>query len=137
MKIEVGIFSLLGALVGAGAAIVASLINNKFQLRREKEKWQREQLQEIYSNCIYNLMRYIQGFEEGGQKGVDFAESSRWLSLLLIHHPSKDTDNETFKAFRYKVIELTRRGGSLMGWDKVQALRDEIIEMAEKDSRLN
>ncbi len=79
---------LIGILAGSIGAILSAYVSNAFQERREKKQWIRDKLQEIYTNCIFNLSVAERIYStSSNERRNALLESSKWLSLLLIYHP--------------------------------------------------
>jgi len=117
---------LIGVIVGAAVTIVVTLISvwkdhlqSQRTQRADKERWLRDKLHEIYSNCIYYSNNtpgptshgWIGPFARQG-KEFEFGELSieldklnnnyhrerlKWFNLLAIHHPFRGKpEYETF-----------------------------------------
>ena len=150
------IAGLIGAGIGAVASLLGSLLSNLIMTRNEREKWiraqkterekwLRDQLQETYSNCIHHLSmllgkrseitaegKAILSKDDVGEWFNDYSEAQKWLALLLVYYPERDTP--TFDAFRDAVVAFSK--GDLPDLKIAKALRDFIIDAAAKDSRL-
>jgi hypothetical protein len=135
--ISVGaISSLIGSFLGGSFSLLNTLISNRNLRLIEKEKWIRDNLQLVYSNCITSLSAVSNIFVGGGMtKGKEYyetaSEASKWLNLLLLYHPSRKTlDYEDLKT---GVLEFTRNPDNLKA---AEMLRMMIIELAANDLRL-
>lgn len=149
------------AIITAGAAILAAslsqFISAYFSAQRDREQWIRTQesqkdewlrskLLEIYSNCIDYLSKIPEAVEHGNF--VDpvslseytesyhmevFIEAHKWLYMLLIFHPARDTI-ENHKLFE----EVTRFSNLSPSEQQKEAplLRDKVLRLAEEDPRL-
>ncbi len=150
------IAGLIGASIGAVASLLGSLLSNLIMTRNERdkwvrtqeterEKWLRDRLQEIYSSCIHHLSMLlgrrseitaeggaVLSKDDVGEWFNDYSEAQKWLALLLIYYPERDTP--VFEAFRDAVVAFSK--GDLPDLKIAKALRDFIIEAAAKDSRL-
>ena len=153
---DAAVAGLLGATVGALTSLLASLLSNLFLARKERdqwvrsqqaerEKWLRDTLQKIYSNCIHhlsNLLSLVPTVTEIGntlltQRDVDkwfndYSEAQRWLGLLLVYYPVGHT--QEVDAFRNLVISFS--GSNLPDMKIAKALHKAVIESASKDTRL-
>lgn len=110
---------ILGAVVTFSSTIYLSHRQEeqqKLQLKVEQDKWLKDKLQEIYSNCLFyvnnsgyfnlipgevqqeSILKYKE--LEFESRKLDFAfdkEREKWLNLLLIYHPVRGTNEfETF-----------------------------------------
>jgi hypothetical protein len=87
----IGLLSgVIGGVVGGSFSLMNTLISTKSQERREKQQWVRDKLQEIYTNCIFNLSLAEREFGSDYKEIENMVrESNKWLNLLLIYHPFK------------------------------------------------
>jgi hypothetical protein len=110
---------LCGVAIGTTASLLTSFLANRYtsrlqrdqwerDRRTEHDKWLRDKLHEIYTNCIYFV-----------QVPNDYVTRSKWLNQLLIYQ----LDTPDFKEFCEKV-----KVGSVQEAD--------IVELASKDPRL-
>jgi len=144
-------FSFCGVMIGAVISLSVSVFSNWYVSRRQKEQWIRERkaeketwlrnkLQEVYTNCIYYLSKegytgwvslslkdvseieyYKLRFEGAKLDSENRRELRKWLNLLLLYHPRKDT--KEFEDFLTKMRE-----GKLK--------RGDVVEIAASDPRL-
>jgi hypothetical protein len=146
----------INILIGSGITLLGVLITNVFQFWRdrfqwqkqqklERERWERDQLLEIYRNCISSITAYLQSRHSvtldpklpypAGVYGSGMAYNSElygqaeaWLALLLIYHPAKET--QEYIDFENEVKALERDTA------KLRQLLDKVVVIARTDSRL-
>ena len=131
-------FNLISSvIVGISSGLAVATINllntflsNRNQRLVEKEKWLRDNLQEIYRNCIVNLSEFIEIDKGALERKEKLKQVKSWLSLILIYYP--DSNSEESKLLRKKFDNLDLRRQEKM-YDE---LRDLIIEIASSDSRI-
>ncbi|MGB3788981.1 MAG: hypothetical protein WA949_13300 [Phormidesmis sp.] len=150
---------LIGAAIGASTGLASTLLTNWLGLKKEKEQWKRnieseherwlrENLQDVYGNCLYSLSRLLAASEitiEAGKLGavlskehqreffLDYSEAQKWLGLLLIYHPSKGSGNYSASSHQIATFSNAR----VPQIDSVQHLRGAVINLASKDIRLH
>ncbi len=119
---------LIGILAGAIGAILSAYVSNAFQERREKKQWVRDKLQEIYTNCIFNLSVAERIYSTSpNERRNALLESSKWLSLLLIYHPFRNS-----KGYE----ELVNKVESILEfWEALDQLKETIEEIYKLTSR--
>jgi hypothetical protein len=126
--IDPAIATIIVGLVGALAVLSGAFLNNYLEKGKreeerkfEREKWKRDQLQKIYSNCIENL----------SIPSTDYKSALKWLNILLIYHP--DRTGESFSELKQKIDELKSAKQKI---DTAENLLEYIIEQAANDKRL-
>ena len=140
---------LLGVIIGASVTLLVTLLSvwkdhlqSQRALQADKEKWLRDRLHEIYSNCLYYSKskgigghgwigpddRKEKGFEYGkvmiDQSRLELqyqSERLKWFNLLAIHHPFRGTPE--YEAFVQKI-----------GKDELQT--EDVVSLASRDPRL-
>ena len=132
---------LLGAdIIGACATLLGTLFSNLFQLLREqlqwnkqqeieRQKWIRDKLQEIYSNCIFYITAYIE--PNNSTVFEDWAKAKKWLNILLVYSPDRSTTK-----FEILCAEIENFCSSL-DIEQAKRLRNRIIEIAATAPRLH
>ncbi len=154
------IAGLIGVGIGAIASLVGSLLSNWLLIRRDREQWLRDQrtehqrwlrekLQETYHYCIHYLSMYLSHYSEyvgvGENKSIlpgdfrwgfinNYRESQKWLGLLLIYYPRRTASE--FDRFRDEVTSFSFSQDKLPDTQIAKSLRDQVIELAARDSRL-
>jgi len=146
----------INVLIGSGITLLGVLITNGFQTWRdrfqwqkqqelERKRWERDKLLEIYSNCISSITAYLQSKHSvtpdpklpyppslyGGAFAYNselYGQAEAWLTLLLIYHPAKETQEYT--DFENEVKALERDTA------KLRQLLDKVVALARTDSRL-
>ena len=148
----------INVLIGSSITLLTVFITNVFQIWRdrfqwqkqqelERQRWERDKLLEIYSNCISSITAYLQSkhYVAPNPKRPDpfsppsfgggYAYNSKlcgqaeaWLNLLLIYHPAKET--QEYINFENEVKALNKTA------DNLRLLLDEVIALAGTDSRL-
>jgi hypothetical protein len=97
---------LVSALVGLLSSLLTTFFSNFSQSDRERKKWVKEKLQDIYSNSIGSLiaLRETINPEIEKQHSID---AEKWLYLLLIY---ESTDNKKyFPSFREEVFLFAKK----------------------------
>lgn len=143
-------------LLGSVITLLSVLITNGFQIWRDRsqwqkqqelehKKWERDKLLEIYHNCISSITTYLQSKRSvtrdstlpyphnlsGGAITYDsklYAQAEAWLTLLLIYHPAKETQEYIDFENEVKALDLTP--------DKLRQLLVMVVALARTDSRL-
>lgn len=147
----------INVLIGSSIALLTVFVTNVFQIWRdrsqwqkqqelERERWKRDKLLEIYSNCISSITAYLQSRRRSVTSGSTLPEPYKrysgaivydsrlygqveaWLTLLLIYHPAKETQEYT--DFENEVKALERDTA------KLRQLLDRVVALARTDSRL-
>lgn len=95
--------SLVGLLVGGGIAIIVTFLNNRYQLRKDSQQWEREKLWDGYQKCISNLnlleslwtnldardgISYVLLKEERVQVFNLYSEIYPYLYWIIYNHPN-------------------------------------------------
>lgn len=147
-----GVYIILGALISSTLLIINNLwmtsINNKLQLKREKEqgirqqesdqkKWYREKTYDSYKTAIQLLTKIIQ---EGSKLQTNIETPNTYINLNNLHlelsselliiaagHPNKDC-----KEFKDKINEIVDEATQK---EPLRA-RSIVIEMMKNDSRI-
>lgn len=123
-------------------------ISHHFQLRRERKqwirqqeaeerKWLREELQTIYKNCIRYLTLVNCGVPIGeiAQEIKWHTEAQECLTMLLSHHPARDTP--TFDAFRKDVASFSEKSYGFEVKQEAGTLKEQIVNLMAQDPRLH
>lgn len=136
----------IAALIGGAISVFTTWLNNRFQLQREyqqwlrqqeaeQRKWYREQMHEIYKQCIFYLTKVIRGPKTGDvSKTTELCtEAEKYLVLLLANYPDKDSENfqtlvETIKNFESSGPER---------FDLAKDLRIRVSTLMLEDPRVN
>lgn len=120
-----------GALIGAGAVLFSGLISYLMQIkglkeqqRFEREKWKRDQLQEIYSNCIKHLSSSQPNDEE----------VKKYLYLVLIYNKNRD-DYNNVKKMVDSYMDMKSTNFNTISQIKEETI-DYIFKLASEDLRL-
>jgi hypothetical protein len=130
----------VGALVGGGLVILKDYLQGRWLRRADKERWVRDKLHEIYTNCIFYLshkgipnwifseykngkeLEYSKIMLEGQRLEAELvAQRLKWLNLLIVHHPARGTP--AFEDFVKKVQSK-----------EIQA--QDVVDLAASDPRL-
>jgi tetratricopeptide (TPR) repeat protein len=124
---DAAVAGLIGVAIGAIGGLIAPIVNlrvsEKLSIRERKAehgKWQRERLQEIYSNSIDCLT----------DSPMNCSEAKKWLNLLLIYHSSRDAIE--YLDLYERVLNLSEQSPDWIA----KELTATIIEMAASDKRL-
>lgn len=155
---DAALAGLIGASIGALAGLIGSFLSNWYLVRKEREQWSRdkeleyqrwlrEKLQEIYSNCIFylsNLLGKPTSFT-ASEEGImiadkkekwsdDYSQALKWLGLLLVY----GSDLQGFKSFmeNYSIFSQSAWMEMYPDIQVIQSLRDWIISVAVYDERL-
>ncbi|MEM9451515.1 MAG: hypothetical protein AAGA75_23695 [Cyanobacteria bacterium P01_E01_bin.6] len=151
------IAGLIGAFIGAFFGLLGSLLTNWLTLKKEREqwskdkeveqaKWLRDKLQEIYSNCIDYLSKVSRGSEISSdgtpylkQEHVretfsDFSEAQKWLGILLIYHPDRQSNH--YENLYQAITDFSSNPMSHLS-GKHHQLRETIIELVATDTRIH
>lgn len=146
----------INILIGSGITLLGVLITNVFQFWRdrfqwqkqqklERERWERDKLLEIYSNCISSITAYLQSRRSvtsdsrlpepynryGGAIAYNsglYGQAEASLTLLLIYHPAKETQEYIDFENELKALDKTP--------EKLRQLLDKVVVLARTDSRL-
>lgn len=131
-----GIISILAVISGAIVTLLAPLISNWQSSRDEEKKWTREKnaekdrrsnelLREIYGNCLASL----------ASKPIDRSKAAKWLQLLLIYYPSRNSDKciDEYNSINTLVSMVVQGKENDVILDILHQL---IVEMAAVDPRL-
>lgn len=146
----------INVLIGSIITLLGVLITNVFQFLRERSQWQKQQelerkrwerdkLLEIYSNCISSITAYLQSRRSvtshstlpepykrySGAIVYDsklYGQAEAWLTLLLIYHPAKETQEYTDFENEFKALERDTK--------KLRQLLERVVALARTDSRL-
>ncbi len=132
--------TLLIAIVSSTLVILKDYLQGKWSRQADRERWLRDKLHEIYSNCIlytsygpmsnyiykgdavgheFELAKYL---SEGYRlQEVRNAECQKWLHILAVYHPARGTPafDDFMKKLQNKEIKS-----------------HDIIELAASDPRL-
>lgn len=107
----------IAAVIGGGISLLTTWLNNKFQLRREeqqwlrqqeaeRQKWYREQLYEIYKECISCLTKVSNCYDFASFEDFEWCvEAEKYLNLLLVNH--QDKYSEPFYRLMEQITEFT------------------------------
>ncbi len=119
----------IGGFIGGSFSLLNTWISIKSQERREKQQWVREKLQEIYTNCLFNLSIVEQTIGVH-PKEIENAghESSKWLNLLLIYHPFKKDKSYEELANQLQLFLEAEKNFRLIVIHVDQSLRKQIKE---------
>ena len=119
--------TIIASIIGALAAIVGGWLSNQYEISKrkyekeaEREKWKRDLLQNIYSNCIDNL----------SDSTKEITKSIKWLETLMIYHP------EVIPKLTQKVNELKKAQVDEIRAKKMEALSD-VLDIAANDRELH
>ena len=118
------------AIVNSGFNFLNTSRSNQNQRLIEKEKWLRDNLQEIYRNCIVNLSEFIGMFPGSSGRKEKLTQVKSWLSLILIYYP--DSKSEEYKLLEEKFDNLDLNETYSFYSD----LHHLIIDIAANDSRI-
>lgn len=145
----------INVLIGSSIPLLTVFITNVFQIWRdrfqwqkqqelERQRWERDKLLEIYSNCISSITAYLRSrhYVAPNPKrpyppslGGGFAYNSKlcgqaeaWLNLLLIYHPAKETQEYINFENEVKALDKTV--------DNLRLLLDKVVALARTDPRL-
>jgi len=101
----------VSSLVGGGIAIFVTFLNNRYQLRKDGQQWEREKLWDGYQKCISNLnlleslwtnldsrmeLSYILLKEERGQIFGLYSEIYPYLYWIIYNHPNSGSKEMEF-----------------------------------------
>ena len=155
------IAGLFGAGIGALASLLGALLSNWLLMSKqreqwlldkqaEQEKWLRERLQEIYSNCIDSLARLnrrskmtaegeaVLSQEHQRELFDDYSAAQKWLSMLVVYHPSNTRDDipltNDLRGFAKAVGDFSMK--EMPDLHKAKELRSLVIALAALDVRL-
>lgn len=149
---------LIGAGIGASTGFISTLLSSWLSLRRERDQWERsvsaerdkwlrDNLQEIYGNCLYYLSRVLMGSEITVESGkpfavtriehqrelfLDYSEAQKWLGLLLVYHHSPGSSEYAMLSHHISIFSREQ----VPNLTSVPQLRQTIISLASKDLRL-
>lgn len=128
ITIYVSLIGLFGVLIGSLIGLLSPLITAKADMMKwereqlsKRDEWLRNRLEEIYGNCIEKL----------SNSKEDYTEARKWLSILLIYHQDRNSDD--FYELYDRVMSLDTEPQIK---HKFKELSSNIIEMAAVDSRL-
>ena len=140
--------AVLGTLLGVIITSVFQIFRDRFQWQKQQEldrqKWERDQLLDIYRNCISSITAYLQSRRSvtpdpklphpsslyGGvaYNSELYGQAEAWLTLLLIYHPAKETLEYIDFENEVKALDQTP--------DKLRRLLDRVVALARTDTRL-
>lgn len=137
--------TLLGVLITNGFQIWRDRSQWQKQQELERKRWERDKLLEIYTNCISSITAYLQSGRPSAPDPTSpfptglygsgivydsglYGQAEAWLTLLLIYHPAKETQEYT--DFEKEVKALDQSPAQL------RQLLDKIVVLARTDSRL-
>jgi tetratricopeptide (TPR) repeat protein len=137
--ISVALVGFLGTAVGALASFIGTYYSNKKSMEKdrqqwlnekekERELWLRDRLRETYVNCIDALSKIEQqelSIFDNEKKKIDYSEAIKWLNILLINYPKRNS--KEYREFYNRVMEFSR---TKVAGSAARALRADIIEMA-------
>lgn len=146
----------INVLIGSGITLLGVLITNGFQIWRDRfqwqkqqeldrKRWERDKLLDIYTNCISSITAYLRSGRSvtpdpqlpypAGSYGSAIAydsglygQAEAWLTLLLIYHPAKETQEYIDFENEVKAFDQTPA--------KLRQLLDKVVALARTDSRL-
>lgn len=142
-------------LLGFGISILTILTTNGFQVWRDRlqsqrqqqlegQRWERDKLLEIYTNCISNITAYLRSgrsvppdptrpgpatpFGAIAYNLELHGQAEAWLTLLLIYHPARESVEYTEFEAEVKSLDQTPA--------KLGQLLSKIVAIARTDARL-
>lgn len=147
--------ALLSALVGLISALLTTFISNSSQSDREREKWVREKLQEIYSNSIGSLIALRENINVQEIEKQHFIEAEKWLDILLIYQSKENKKHFSFfreevflfankqwvtLSMKYEALDISPGINSSFYGERYTAITGiitRVMEIATKDERLH
>ncbi len=93
----------ISSLVGGGIAIFITFLNNRYQLRKDAQNWEKEKLWNGYQKCISNLnliealwtdlnaehgVNYVLKIEESKEIFSLYSEIIPYLHWIVYNHPN-------------------------------------------------
>lgn len=141
--------AVLGTLLGVIITSVFQIFRDRFQWQKQQElerkKWERDQLLDIYRNCISSITAYLQSRRSvtsdstlpepynrySGAIVYDsglYGQAEAWLTLLLIYYPAKQT--QAYIDFENEVKALDQTPA------KLRQLLVMVVALARTDPRL-
>lgn len=147
----------INVLIGSGIVLIGQLINNGFQVWKERfqwhkqqelerQRWERDKLLEIYTNCISKITAYLRSGRSVppdpmlpapatpfGSNAIAYnlelhGQAEAWLTLLLIYHPARQSAQ--YREFEAQVKSLDQTPTEL------GQLLDKVVALARTDARL-
>ena len=82
----------VSSLVGGGIAILVTFLNNRYQLRKDSQQWEREKLWDGYQKCISSLALMeslwidIRISEEGEHVDIRISEQKKIAEQMLSNY---------------------------------------------------
>ncbi len=140
---DAAIISLVGVAIGAIAGLLGAIINNRYQLRKDHEQWQRQEqsehekwlkteLYEIYTNCVHYLALLNSGMISPENK----SQAEKWIRILLFYVLQNREDLDTTVLIHASREFSDNLRLNSIDRDTIALLNDAILEMATKDQRL-
>ena len=125
----------MGALIGGGITVAASLITQRREASRHENRWMRNTLMKIYENAMKSLlllsMSSLKRENKEHEVQSQFAEAQAYLILMKVFNPDETIDIE----------DISKNMSEL--WDKNEPLAEiadkaieKVKECLSKDIRL-
>ena len=155
MQLDAATATLIGITITGILALFSTIVNSWFQLRQQREQWQREEikahieseaakakqlrddLQDIYANAISNLSEVAHMHKQDPQHRDSksyvskVGEAQKWAAKVMVCYYGDDNDGE-FGKFRISFNTFSAQDG----YGNAEHLRRCIITFAENDPRL-
>ncbi len=140
---DAAIVSLVGVAIGALAGLLGAIINNRYQLRKEREQWQRQEksehekwlkteLYDIYTNCVH----YLALINSGMNSPENQSQAEKWIRILLFYVLQNRNDLDT-TVLLHAFSEFSENNRlNCIDMENIALLNDAILEMSTKDQRL-
>ncbi|MBE9139158.1 hypothetical protein IQ254_18485 [Nodosilinea sp. LEGE 07088] len=133
---DVGFGASLGALISA----IAVLLNSWLQESRERKRWQREKLYELYGQAQEALTNLIQAMVSNEMTANSLG--AYYVALGALDRLKLSSPHEQKLVISSAVDELKvmqSKGGAAIPYpfrDDIEAIRERISELAQADRRL-
>jgi hypothetical protein len=116
---------LIGAAIGASAAIAAAFVTSLLQMRQAHDIWLRDKKQEAYSNAVRYILRVLNKRSEITAEGLtvlgmdaqkewfdDMSEALTWVTALSIYCSPNQRDQitKTLDEMRKTISQIVSRG---------------------------
>jgi len=122
-----GVF--LGGLLGLLTPLISNILSARIDIKKwdldqtsEKNKWLRERMLEIYSNCLESL----------SSRPFDHSKASKWLELLLVYFPNRNSE-DYYQFFNLTANVITGTENE----EDIKYLHEFTLELAATDPRLH